>query len=123
MISAPRIPDSMANVDWNKMTARHICNLYRALYSFKWLKTHWHERRVKIRELDLSAPSEPVVSLKMLPGTVEYDKDNKCLIVYCSDGYTVRIKRLVLEGKSTMTAADFNNGFLKKVDITQRFFT
>lgn len=112
----------MTDINWRTMTARYICNLYRALYSFKWLKTNWHERRVKIKEIDLSSDNEQVFSLKV-PGTVEYDKVNKCLRVYCSDGYIVRIKRLSLEGKSTMNAADFDNGFLKKVDITQRFFT
>lgn len=123
MFSAPKVPASMANIDWQTMTARYICNLYRALYSFKWLITYWHKRRVKIKELDLSSDNKDEFNLGKLPGSVEYDKANKCLLVYCADGKTIRIKQLALEGKSTMTAADFNNGFLKKVDTTQRFFT
>lgn len=113
----------MAHINWQVMTARYVCNLYRALYSFKWVTTFWHKRRVKIRELDLSSDITEKPNPKKLSGCIEYDKDNKCLRVYCSDGHFIRIKQLVLEGKSVMTAADFNNGFLKKVDPTQRFFT
>lgn len=119
---APRVPDSMAQINWTSMSARYVCNLYRALYSFKWLTTNWHKRRVKIKEIDLHCSNE--VRPDKLPGYVEYDRINKCLHAYCSDGMAIRIKRLGLEGKkSEMTAADFNNGFLKKIDQTQRYFT
>lgn len=112
----------MAQVNWQSMSARYICNLYRALYSFKWLTTHWHRRRVKIKEIDVDGVGD--VKADKLPGYVEYDRVNKCLHVYCSDGNAIRITKLGLEGKkSEMTAADFNNGFLKKVDQTQRYFT
>lgn len=120
---APKVPDTMAHIDWQVMTSKYICNLHRALYSFKWLTTHWNKRRVKIRELDLSDQVAGEANTKKLPGCIEYDKVNKCLRVYCSDGHFIRIKQLILEGKPVMTAADFNNGFLKKVNLTQRFFT
>lgn len=113
----------MAVIDWQTMTARYICNLYRALYSFKWLTTHWHKRRIKIKEIDISRDGEQEMKIGKLPGSIEYDKENKCLRVYCSDGSFIKIKRLTPEGKVIMTAADFNNGFLKKVDRTQQFFT
>lgn len=114
----------MAYVNWHEMTAKYVSNLYRALYSFKWLTTFWHKRRVKIRELDLSESDVKNAEANSInrPGYVEYDKTNKCLRVYCSDGRCIRIKQLILEGKPVMTAADFNNGFLKKVDQTQRIF-
>lgn len=113
----------MANINWQSMSARHICNLYRALFSFKWLITHWHNRRVKIKEIDILNNSIDETNSIKLPGYVEFDKNHQCLKVYCVDGQFIRIKKLVLEGKKLMNAADFNNGFLKKIDQTQRFFT
>lgn len=113
----------MAHINWQMMTARHVRNLYRALYSFKWVTTFWHKRRVKIRELDFSSDNTEKPNPEKISGCIEFDRANKCLRVYCSDGHFIRINKLILEGKSMMTAADFNNGFLKKVDPTQRFFT
>lgn len=80
---------------------------------------------MKIKELDLSNNnSNSELRAGKLPGCVEYDVENKCLKVYCHDGTTIRVKRLGLEGKkSDMSAADFNNGFLKKVNQSQRYFT
>lgn len=113
----------MANINFQVMTARYICNLYRALYSFKWLTAFWHKRRIKIRELELSSGMSEEPNPEKLVGYVEYDKFNKYLRVYCSDGHFIRVKKIALEGKPAMTAADFNNGFLKKVDERERFFT
>lgn len=123
---APKVTDAMTHIDWHRQTARQICNLYRAVYSFKWLTTDWHRRRVKFKEIDLKSHgnSECESSLMKSPGCIEYDKLSKCLRVYCCDGSFIRVKKLGLEGKkSEMSAADFNNGFLKKVDRTQRCFT
>lgn len=125
LLLAPRVTDSMAHIDWHTQTAQYICNLYRALYSFKWLTTDWHRRRVKIKEIGLNSHENANKSnVIMAPGRIEYDKSNKCLRVYCSDGSFIHVKKLGLEGKkSEMSAADFNNGFLKKVDLAQRYFT
>ncbi|XP_031633504.1 methionyl-tRNA formyltransferase, mitochondrial [Contarinia nasturtii] len=120
---APKVPESMATINWQMMTAKYVCNLYRALYSFKWLTTCWQKRRVKIRDLDLTNDGVNESNLDRSPGYVEYDKINKCLCVHCSDGHFISIKKLSVEGKPVMTAADFNNGFLKKVDPKQRYFT
>lgn len=117
----------MTHIDWHKQTSQYICNLYRALYSFKWLTTDWHRRRVKIKEIDLKSNenTEYESNVIMSPGRIEYDKLNKCLRVYCCDGSFIRVKKLGLEGskKSEMSALGFNNGFLKKVDRSQRYFT
>lgn len=123
--TAARVTDAMSHIDWHKQTSRYICNLYRALYSFKWLTTDWHRRRVKIKEIDVQSDEcEHSSGVSLSPGYIEYDKMNKCLRVYCCDGSFIRVKKLGLEGKkSEMSAADFNNGFLKKVDRTQRYFT
>lgn len=48
---APKISDSMPQINWQTMTGRYICNLYRALFSFKWLTTSWHKRKVHISHL------------------------------------------------------------------------
>lgn len=114
----------MAKINWQSMTARYVCNLYRALYSFKWITTYWQIRRVKFRELHLSSNIEKMAcEPSKLPGYVDYDYINKYLRVYCSDGKFICVKKLSVEGKTVMSAADFNNGFLKKVDQSRRYFT
>lgn len=116
----------MASIDWQTMSSRHICNLFRALYSFKWVTTRWHNKRVRIKEIDFSINNDNDYDNKnhqITPGNVEFDRNNKCLRVYCIDGKYIRIKCISMEGKHSMTAADFNNGFLKKVDPSDRTFS
>lgn len=84
---------------------------------------HWHKRRVKIKELLISdAPVDEVIQPKR-PGFIEYDKKHKYFRVHCVDGHCIYIKRLKIEGKREMTAAEFNSGFIKKVDPCDRFFS
>lgn len=79
---------------------------------------------MKIKEIDLVNNTGSELIAGKLAGCVEYDKVGKCLRVYCNDGNTIQVKRLGLEGsKSEMSAADFNNGFLKKVNQSERYFT
>lgn len=105
------------------MTSQYICNLFRALYSFKWLQTHWHGRKVTIKEIDtneMSINSTPVYHRP--PGHVEYDKKYKLLNVHCIDGQCIRIKRLKVEGKREMSAGEFDCGYISKVNSSDRFF-
>lgn len=105
------------------MTSQYICNLFRALYSFKWLQTHWHGRKVTIKMIDItetSINSTPVEHRP--PGHAEYDKKHKHLRVNCIDGQCIRIKRLKIEGKREMSASEFNCGYINKVNSCDRFF-
>lgn len=101
---------ALAEVNWNA-TALEIYNLYRALYSFKPLTTRWNNLHVKLIELTLS--KSDVVRIEP-PGTVEYIKLDKCIRVFCGNGSSVCVYKLALEGKKTMSAADFYNGFFTK---------
>lgn len=106
------------------MTSRHICNLYRALYSFKSLETQWQKRKLKIIELEIvDESSNEVASHEKRPGTIEYDKQFKCIRAYCIDGRCIRINRVKIEGKREMTAEEFSNGFMKNMDPSHRFFS
>ncbi|KAJ6638536.1 Methionyl-tRNA formyltransferase, mitochondrial [Pseudolycoriella hygida] len=107
---APKVTAALAQVNWNS-SAVQVYNLYRALYSFKPLTTHWNSLLVRIVEMILSTTD---ATNDKPPGTVEYVKLNKCLKVTCGNGSSVRVMKLGLEGKKVMTAAEFYNGFLNK---------
>lgn len=106
------------------MTAIEIYNLYRSLYSFKPVTTHWHNQIVKLLKIELekSVPSNDVVNTAV-PGQIEYLKDEKCLRICCMDGGFIRIIQLGVEGKKLMSAIEFNNGFVKKKTLDERFFS
>lgn len=110
----------MTQIEWNKMTAREVFNLYRALYSFKSPRTTWHERKLRLIELKESSQSN--ATKLSAPGAVEYDRKEKCLRVRCVNQTTILISKLQLEGKRVFTANEFNSGFLKKVPENERFF-
>lgn len=109
----------MVVIDWKTMTSHYICNLFRALYSFKWLETHWHERKVKIKEIDITEMSAHATRP---PGYIEYDKKHKYFRVHCIDGKCIHVKRLKIEGKREMSAAEFNSGYVNKVNSCDRLF-
>lgn len=113
----------MIEINWNEMSARKIFNLYRALYSFKYLKTKWHGLRVKFIEIEESSDNTNLSSPSIEPGTVEYQKDQKCLRILCADQNYLLIRKIQIEGKKILTATDFNNGFLKKIPFVDRKFT
>ena len=98
------------------MSAKQIYDLYRALYSFKAVTAMWQNTtKIKFIELKLienDRPSEQIESA----GSAEYIKSDKFLKVKCADGYHLAVYKLAVEGKKIMTAMDFNNGFIKKLD-------
>lgn len=117
------------------MSARHICNLYRALYKFKSLTTTWQGQRVKIHEIEIPLQvsendvgdsggiANDLNSSKFRPaGYVEYLRDKRALRVFCADGQYIMVNLLAIRGKRQMSAEEFNNGFIKKVPETARFF-
>lgn len=102
------------------MTAIEIYNLYRSLYSFKPITTHWHSQIVKLLKIELE---KSVPSSDSVPGQIEYLKEEKCLRICCKDGGFIRIIQLGIEGKKLMSAIEFNNGFVKKKKLNERYFS
>lgn len=105
------------------MTATEIYNLYRSLYSFKPITTHWHSQIVKLLKIELEKSIPVAGETAALPGQIEYLKDEKCLRICCKDGRFIRIIQLGVEGKKLMSAIEFNNGFVKKKKLNERFFS
>lgn len=103
------------------MTSIEIYNLYRSLYSFKPITTHWHSQIIKLLKIELekSIPSNNEVKI----GQIEYLKDEKCLRICCKDGRFIRIIQLGVEGKKLMSAIEFMNGFVKKKELNERYFS
>lgn len=120
---APRVTDSMAEINWTQMTGKYIFNLYRALYSFKHLTTTWQKQNVQIFEIENcdNLISEPNWDASR-PGTITFVKNENSLHVKCADGSIVKIIKLQLEGRKMLLARDFNNGYLKKVNVYERYF-
>lgn len=126
LFTAPKLPNTIGKIDWEQMTSVQIKNLYRAIYSIKFPAAEWHGKPVKIREIELTHTSDNVsLNLSHLnrPGSIEYDKAQRCLHVYCSDGQFIRIKRLQVDGRKIIGAADFHAGYSKKLDPCDRYFT
>lgn len=113
--------DEMAKIDWTSMTGRYIFNLYRALYSFKNLMTTWQTHKVKIIEMRDNSERKTSQNASR-PGSITYIRPEHCLHVQCGDGSMVKIVKLQLEGRKVFTATDFNNGYLKKVHVNDRYF-
>ena len=51
---------------------------------------------------------------KFPPGTVSFDRSRKVLRIRCSDGLDVLCSELRLEGRKTIGASEFANGYLSK---------
>ncbi|CAL4064837.1 unnamed protein product, partial [Meganyctiphanes norvegica] len=58
---------------------------------------------------------------KIIPGNIVYNKQRKVLSVYCKDGW-VDFRMVIIKGKKPMTAGDFYNGFISKVDKERQHF-
>lgn len=113
----------MAQVHWHRMSAQQVYDQYRALYSYRRLMTGWHGEPVRIVELTLppnACGAVCAVAPPPPPGTVEYCRVAKQLRVWCADGRWVGVRRLSVVGKRTFTAADFNNGYLRRTDADRR---
>lgn len=106
------------------MSAESIRRRFRALYKFKELTTTFNDFEVLIVELELEQNGQ--LDGQATPfrgnGSVEYLRSSNLLRVRCADGECVLFKSVRVKGKKTMDAKDFTNGFLKKVDVSHRFF-
>jgi methionyl-tRNA formyltransferase len=105
------------------MSSQEVYNLYRSLFSFKAVTTSFKGETVKIYELSRDEEFNPSNELNSArEGTVWYCKISKALYVKCADARFVCIQQLSIGKKKIMSAADFNNGFLKKSRDSEKFF-
>lgn len=106
------------------MSATEVFNLYRSIYSFKHVTTTFNGESAKLIEIatpDGTQPN-PLVMSKLLPGRAVFCKKSKKLLVMCADSNFIEIRQLTIGKKKAMSAADFNNGFLRKCSEPDRGF-
>lgn len=103
------------------MTSTDVFNLYRSLYSFKNMLTNFKNETVKIIEI-ARVTVDPQIEDFGPPGQLRFCKKLKKLLVKCCDGNSLEIKQLSVGKKKAMTAMDFNNGFLKKCETSEKCF-
>ncbi|ENN73827.1 methionyl-tRNA formyltransferase, mitochondrial [Dendroctonus ponderosae] len=108
---APKITQGFAQVQWSCSTAKEIERLYRALKSVFPLKTTWYGTPVKLSDIAMFQASGTTKK----PGHVYYSKPHKALIVECAGSTWISVKEVGVQGKKTMKAADFYNGFISKL--------
>ncbi len=88
-------------IDWTK-TAIGIYNLYRGLTPWPGIWTTWQEKRLKLLKIGLSESSVPEGKLTAVDGR---------LFMGCGENTAIEIFELQLEGKNTIDARGFINGF------------
>ncbi len=101
--------------------------MHRALGHLFPLTTSWFGLAVKILDVKVDDVTEmnpenrkkletSQTKLMIIPGLVEYSRRRSCLRVQCKDGKWVRINSVTVVGRKTLTAKEFYNGFLSKVE-------
>lgn len=100
------------------MTAKQVYDLYRSLYSYKPLITRLGKDPVKIFRLSYSSERDS----ELQAGFIRYCRKTKRLRVGCQDRSTVDIEQLSIGGKKVMSAQEFSNGFLSKIEPPDRVF-
>lgn len=97
-----------------------IYNLSRALHDLYPLCTKWGDLILKLYNIKL-CNTEKINCIQ--PGVMRYDKIVKLLKVQCCDGNWISVANAAVPNKRMMSASDFNNGFLKKVEQDKRILT
>jgi methionyl-tRNA formyltransferase len=93
------------------MTEVEVYDLYRAVYSFKNLTTTFNSEVVKLIEVSRSSGLQET-DRQSNAGHLKFCWKTKRLLVTCSDKNAIAISKLSI-GKKTLSANDFNNGYLK----------
>ncbi|XP_023029566.2 methionyl-tRNA formyltransferase, mitochondrial [Leptinotarsa decemlineata] len=120
---APKITPDFATIDWMNMQSSDVYNLYRALHGFLSPTTSWKGIPVKLH--DIEECNESITHANEEPigvGYVKYDKRTKALRIICSNRTCISVGKISVFGKKVMSASDFNNGYLKKVFPSDRYF-
>lgn len=113
----------MATVNFSSLSSNEIIALSRALYNLYPITSNWNNVPIKLLDIDFNPVLADINKNAIVsPGFVKYDKKLQRLLIYCSDNKCISVKNVGLSGKKPMTAKDFNNGYIKKVNLQQRFF-
>ncbi len=103
---APKITSANTRIQWNK-PARTIYNLIRGLYPHPLAWTTLQDKRLQV----LRATYNPHRTLNAPPGTLYFEKGH--LFAACLEG-VLELLEVRLEGRKTLSGADFAHGFLRK---------
>lgn len=113
---APKIRSEMCIIKWNKMSAKRIYDLHRALFGLYPLTTFLEDTKVKFLDIELIDPTLSSDLISKLegeaPGTVIFDRERDILIVKCIDDSFIAVKKMSVENTRCKSATDFRNGFL-----------
>lgn len=120
---APKVVADLTRIDWTIMSAKSIFNLYRGLYSYKYVTCSFSGHLVKLINVDYDDEGTIAAAAKDCdsPGYFHFSKSEKCLIVNCTTGF-IKIHSIQVEGKRIMTSLEFLNGFVKKKSKDQHYF-
>ncbi|XP_053678188.1 methionyl-tRNA formyltransferase, mitochondrial [Anopheles nili] len=118
---APKIDQKFAEIRWAEAGAVRIYDLYRSLYGLRPVCTSFVGELVKIFKMSYDRGQSKTVR-EFVPGHMEYSKRTKQLLVRCCDGELLEILQLSVGGKKILTGQDFYNGFLSKVNPSERYF-
>lgn len=122
---APKIDAQFAEIRWSEMSGKQVYDLYRSLYSYRPLTTRLGGEPVKIVKLccqELEEEEATRDGMLLQVGQIRYCRKRKRLRVGCRDGSIVDVEQLSIGGKKVMSAQEFNNGFLSKMEPTARMF-
>lgn len=117
---APKIDEQFTRIRWESMTAKQVYDLYRSLYSFKSPTTLWNKDVVKLKDMRLCRSDNSCEF--SVPGKIRYSWKQRIMTVACADNKEIEILKIGIGQKSGMSATDFNNGFVKNVNESERKF-
>lgn len=115
---APKITEEFTRIRWNEMSAKQVYDLYRSLYSFKHATTCWDKEVVKLKEIRLGHEN-----CDLIPGSARFSRKTRALAVTCADAREIEVVSLGIGKRSKISATDFRNGYLLKVEEPLRKFS
>lgn len=119
---APKVEGhALSYIDWERMDAREVFNLFRALYGFRPLLTEFDGNVVKLTDVEVHLEESPFEAHHPT-GLFIFDRTNNRLIVNCTDRSSLAVRGLQVIGKKPMTAIQFINGFVKKRPLNEWVF-
>lgn len=115
---APRISPNIATIAWDKLSAKQVFDLSRALDSVYLLTSKWMQHLVKLSDITIDNQHALEGSK---PGFASFDKNNNVIKICCADNKCINVGKIIIN-KKTISAKDFNNGYFKKEKDIERFF-
>lgn len=103
------------------MTSEDVFNLYRSIFGLKNPHTTFNGELTKL--IEIAKFTESIDDIDLTPGACFYNKIHKKLLVACSDGKLVEVRKLnIVSSKKVMSGIDFRNGFLKNYEKNLGYF-